>query len=160
MPERTAPIHIDSRLESDTDALAARLAPILRAGDCIALIGDLGAGKTRFVRALAGALGVDPRNVHSPTFVLVNEYRPADPARPPLIHVDAYRLDDADSLDLLAWDRLTAGDAILAVEWADRIRRSLPRESLDIALAHDGDQRRRITISWRDESWARRLADL
>src|SRR5690349_20654727 len=88
-----------------TQALGRSLARVLAPGDVILLEGDLGAGKTTFVRALASGLGIDPGTVSSPTFVMVNQYRPAAPGSPELVHVDAYRLRSPDDLDSLGWDQ-------------------------------------------------------
>lgn len=133
-----------------TVALAADLARRLRPGDVVALDGQLGAGKTCFVRGLAGGLGIDPAAVSSPTFVLVHEYEPRE--RPgggrsiPLIHIDAYRLSDAGELDSLGWEEMLDGDAVIVVEWAERVRRALPGDSVRVWIEHLGDLRRRIHI--------------
>jgi tRNA threonylcarbamoyl adenosine modification protein YjeE len=102
--------------EAAVAALARRLAPSLRAGDRLALDGPMGAGKTTFVRHLVGALGGDPACVSSPTYTLLHRYA----AVPPVIHVDACRLDGAGQLAALGFDEL-AEDAVAAVEWAARL---------------------------------------
>ena len=96
-----------SNSEADTRAIAAALAPTLPPGAVILLSGDLGAGKTAFVRGLAEGLGIDPDEVTSPTFTLVHEYRGG---RLPLIHVDLYRLDRAE-LDEIGLDQDLAATA-------------------------------------------------
>ena len=98
------------------------LASSLEAGAVLLLSGDLGAGKTAFVRGLAEGLGIDPDEVTSPTFTLVHEYRGG---RLPLIHVDLYRLDRAD-LDEIGLDQDLAATGVVAVEWAERMARSIP----------------------------------
>ncbi len=117
-----------------TRALGARLAASVRGGDAIALVGDLGAGKTTFVAGFAAALGAEAR---SPTFSLVNEYA----ARVLIWHVDLYRLERASELPELGLDEL-AGDprGVLLVEWADRFD-VLPSDHLQLVLAHTGDTR-------------------
>ena len=82
--------------EEETQAVARELSATLRAGDVVLLSGDLGAGKTTFVRGLAEGLGIDPREVSSPTFTLVQEYRGG---RVTLVHVDLYRLNDPREID-------------------------------------------------------------
>ena len=136
-----------SHSEAETIELARALAATLRPGDVIALHGELGAGKTRFVRGLAMGLGIDPALVSSPTYILVNEYPPGDGAIP-LIHVDAYRLTTDDDLESLDWERLGAAqDHVLVVEWAERIPPgALPDDVFTITLLHAGDEIRRITI--------------
>lgn len=107
------------RCESETETLelAGRLARELAPGDWVLLKGPLGAGKTVFVRGLAGALGLDEDRVHSPTFTLVTEY--GHPAR--LAHVDLYRIEKPAELDELGLDELAENGAILAVEWGERL---------------------------------------
>jgi tRNA threonylcarbamoyladenosine biosynthesis protein TsaE len=128
--------------EEETATLARRLAPTLQPGDVLLLSGNLGAGKTAFVRGLAAGLGIDPQDVSSPTFTLVHEYRGG---RLTLYHVDLYRLERAATEDL-GLDELGARDGVLAIEWPDRLTHSLPaakRLHLEIV----DDQTRRITIS-------------
>jgi tRNA threonylcarbamoyladenosine biosynthesis protein TsaE len=115
--------------EAATERLAARLADSLRAGDVLALHGDLGAGKTCFIRGLARGLGVD-RHVHSPTFTLINEY----PGRLRLLHMDLYRIEPGAALDALDLDDYLFGDGVCAIEWAERIAPLLPPGTLHISL--------------------------
>lgn len=138
-----------TRSESETIELARVLARSLRPGDVVALHGDLGAGKTRFVRGLAEGLGIDPSLVNSPTYVLVHEHGAGSRAIP-LIHVDAYRLTTDDDLETLDWERLIEPGAghVLVIEWAERIPPgSLPDEHFAIAIVHAGDNSRRISIT-------------
>jgi tRNA threonylcarbamoyladenosine biosynthesis protein TsaE len=127
--------------EDDTRALARELAADLAAGDTILLIGDLGAGKTAFVRGLAEGLGIDPGEVTSPTFTLVHEYRGG---RLPLIHVDLYRLDAAD-LDEIGLDADLAAQGVLAIEWAERLLREL-QGALRVTIQDSGGDARLIAI--------------
>lgn len=128
-----------SSSEEETRAIAARLAADLRAGDVLLLSGDLGAGKTAFVRGLAEGLGIDPGEVTSPTFTLVHEYRGG---RLPLIHVDLYRLEIADLADIGLDDDLAAA-GVLAVEWPERLTRATPG-AMHIHIADAGEDRRVI----------------
>jgi tRNA threonylcarbamoyladenosine biosynthesis protein TsaE len=111
-----------SSSEAETRALAAALAGGLGAGTILLLSGDLGAGKTAYVRGLAEGLGLDPDVVTSPTFTLVHEYRGG---RLPLVHVDLYRLDAAD-LNELGLDEDLAAAGVVAVEWPERLTRDIP----------------------------------
>ncbi len=132
--------------EEETSAAGERLAARLRGGDVLLLHGDLGAGKTAFVRGLARGLGAPPEDVSSPTFTIVQEYR----GRLTLYHVDLYRLQPIEASDL-GLDELTSGDAIVAVEWAERwIER--PADAWQITFEHAGDDRRRIRIADPDHS--------
>lgn len=106
------------------------------------LSGDLGAGKTAFVRGLAEGLGIDADEVTSPTFTLVHEYRGG---RLPLVHVDLYRLDRAD-LDEIGLDYDLAATGIVAVEWAERMARDIPG-AVRVSITDAGDDRRTIVIS-------------
>jgi tRNA threonylcarbamoyladenosine biosynthesis protein TsaE len=130
-----------SNSESETRAIAAALAPSLRPGAVILLSGDLGAGKTAFVRGLAEGLALNPDDVTSPTFTLVHEYRGG---RLPLIHVDLYRLDGAE-LDEIGLDQDLAAAGVTAVEWADRLTRELPG-TMTVRIIDRGDDRRQIVI--------------
>jgi tRNA threonylcarbamoyladenosine biosynthesis protein TsaE len=106
--------------EAETMAVARELAERLSPGAVVLLYGDLGAGKTVFVRGLAEGLGVRPEDVSSPSFTLIQEY--AGPT--PLYHVDLYRLTPADAEDL-GLEELMAGDGVVAIEWADRLPRAI-----------------------------------
>ena len=130
-----------SSSEADTRALAAALAPSLMPGAVILLSGDLGAGKTAFVRGLAEGLDLDPDEVTSPTFTLVHEYRGG---RLPLIHVDLYRLDRAE-LDEIGLDQALAAHGVIAVEWAERLTRGVV-DAIAVRIADEGGDQRAITI--------------
>ena len=127
--------------EEETSATGERLATRLRAGDVLLLHGDLGAGKTAFVRGLARGLGAAADDVSSPTFTLIQEYR----GRVRLYHVDLYRLQPIEVADL-GLDELAAADAIVAVEWAERWNER-PLDAWEISFEHEGDDRRAIRIS-------------
>jgi len=121
--------HID---EPALAALAGRLAPMLAAGGVVFLIGDLGAGKTTFARALLGALGVDAR-IKSPTYSLIESYTVGGLA---IHHLDLYRIADAGELEWLGLADLTAEPYLLLVEWPEHARDGLPPPDLILRLAH------------------------
>jgi tRNA threonylcarbamoyladenosine biosynthesis protein TsaE len=132
-------IHITTS-EEETSALGERLAASLQAGTFVLLHGDLGAGKTAFVRGLASGLGIDPREVSSPTFVLMQHYRGAKP----LTHVDLYRLDSPAAVEDLGLEEI-GPEGVLAVEWAERLPHPI-EGSVIVKIEDIGDDRRRITI--------------
>jgi tRNA threonylcarbamoyladenosine biosynthesis protein TsaE len=131
-----------SSSEQDTRSIASAFARDLAMGTVLLLSGDLGAGKTAFVRGLAEGLGIDPGDVTSPTFTLVHEYRGG---RLPLIHVDLYRLDRAD-LDEIGLDQDLAATGVVAVEWPERLSRSIPG-AVVITIADRGGDERSIDIT-------------
>ena len=116
--------------EEQTERLGRLLAAELAAGMVVGLVGPLSAGKTRLVKALASALGVDRDEVNSPTFVLIQEY----PARIPLYHFDTYRLRDLEEFLELGAEELMAGEGVCLIEWADRVADVLPEETLWIEI--------------------------
>ena len=127
-----------TRSEEETQAVARALAPDLAPGQVLLLSGNLGAGKTAFVRGLAEGLGIDPTEVSSPTFTLVHEYRGG---RLTLYHVDLYRLDRAASDDL-GLEELGVADGVLAIEWPDRLSHELPGATrIEIEIGDDGTRR-------------------
>ena len=128
---------------AETVALGKRLAGRFAIGDCIALVGELGAGKTAFVRGLAVGLGItDERMVSSPTYVLVQEYA----GRIRLYHVDLYRLPAAeDELDNLGLDEMLS-DGVVVIEWADRAENALPKPYWRITIKPTGLTSRQFTL--------------
>ncbi|MGI9428230.1 MAG: tRNA (adenosine(37)-N6)-threonylcarbamoyltransferase complex ATPase subunit type 1 TsaE [Bythopirellula sp.] len=130
--------------EQMTDQLGALLAERLPPGTVIALIGTLGAGKTRLVQGVAAALGIAAKEVTSPTFVLVNEYLQG---RLPVYHFDTYRLRDDDEFMELGPEEYFDGAGLTFVEWADRVADCLPPERLQIAIEVLSDTQREFLIS-------------
>ncbi len=128
--------------EDDTMAAGRALGATLSAGTTVLLFGDLGAGKTAFVRGLAEGLGIEPGEVSSPTFTLVQEYRGP---RITLQHVDLYRLSPADVADL-ALDDLLDEATIMAIEWAEHLLRPPFGSVVSVRLSHVAEGRR-IEIS-------------
>ncbi len=127
--------------EAETAQVAEALAARLRAGDVVLLFGDLGAGKTAFVRGLAAGLGADPDDVSSPTFTLIQEYRTG---RLPLYHVDLYRLNGREAGDL-GLEELTSGQGVVAIEWAEKVEEPYP-DAIRVRIADRGGRTRAIEI--------------
>jgi tRNA threonylcarbamoyladenosine biosynthesis protein TsaE len=123
-------------------AAGREFATTLSAGAIVLLSGDLGAGKTAFVRGLAEGLGIDPADVTSPTFTLIQEYRGG---RLPLYHVDLYRLTSLE-VDDLGLEELTLEGGVVAIEWPDRLPRPFAGALL-VQIAHGDDSTRTIRIA-------------
>ena len=121
-------IAADARATRD---LAAEFVTGLKAGDLVALAGDLGAGKTEFVKGLAAGLG-SPAQVTSPTFTLIHEYLGG---RLPLYHMDLYRLTSADELDEIGFDDYLSRPGISAIEWANRFPQRIPEAAIWVTLS-------------------------
>jgi len=113
---------IISHSPEETSEIGRQLAAQLRAGDVLALAGDLGAGKTQFVKGMAMALGVEIE-VTSPTFTLIHEY----PGRLPLFHIDLYRLESEDEVLKIGIDDYLDGEGVTVIEWADKFETLMPR---------------------------------
>jgi tRNA threonylcarbamoyladenosine biosynthesis protein TsaE len=151
----SAALTLTAATAADTQAIAERLGRLLSAGDVLALIGPLGAGKTTFAQGLARGLDVPPeRHVASPTFALVNEH----PGRVPLVHADLYRIEHARELAELglvdAFDR-----AAVVIEWLDRFPDAAPPDRLEITIAFAEGDARTLTFTPRGPR-ASEVADL
>ncbi|MEQ8210667.1 MAG: tRNA (adenosine(37)-N6)-threonylcarbamoyltransferase complex ATPase subunit type 1 TsaE [Lacipirellulaceae bacterium] len=147
-------IEFHSKSEADTDRLGQALADCLPAGTTIALIGTLGAGKTRLVQAVATALGVSEDEVNSPTFVLINEYE----GQKPIYHFDAYRLADDDEFLELGPEEYFDSEGLTFVEWADKVERCLPAEHVRIEIEVVGENERQFGLSATTERLAKLLS--
>jgi len=129
-----------TRSEDETADVARELAAALNAGDVILLSGNLGAGKTAFVRGLASGLGLDPEDVSSPTFTLVHEYRGG---RLTLYHADLYRLERIATEDI-GLEEMGVADGVLAIEWPDRLAHAMPG-AREVQIEIVDETTRRIT---------------
>ncbi len=140
-PDRESAV---TRSMAGTLDFGRRFAKRLERGDCVGLVGPLGAGKTALIRGIAEGLGVtDPRLVSSPTYVLVQEY----PADVPVYHLDLYRLTDPDAeLADLGLDEMLA-DGVVLIEWADRADASLPRPRWQVDIEITGARARRFHLT-------------
>jgi tRNA threonylcarbamoyladenosine biosynthesis protein TsaE len=137
------PMTLTTNSQSETEAAGRELARTLQPGAVVLLAGDLGAGKTAFVRGMAEGLGIAPGEVTSPTFTLIQEYRGG---RLPLYHVDLYRLK-AIEVDDLGLDDMTLEGGVTAIEWPDRLPRGFP-DAILVRIAHGDGDARTIEILW------------
>ncbi|QDU96095.1 tRNA (adenosine(37)-N6)-threonylcarbamoyltransferase complex ATPase subunit type 1 TsaE [Lignipirellula cremea] len=146
MSAAASPYLFEAHSLADTDRAGQALAEVLPSGCVVALLGTLGAGKTRLVQALAAGYGVPRHEVVSPTFVLCQHYQGSRR----LHHFDAYRLNDDDEFLELGPDEYFESDDITLIEWADRVDACLPEERLEIAIEVSGENSRRF--AFRDPS--------
>lgn len=137
-----------ARSLAETDRLGTALASVVPPGTTIALCGTLGAGKTRLVQAIAATCGVPRESVVSPTFVLVQQYE----GTRTLYHLDAYRIADDDEFLQLGVDEYFDSDALVLVEWADRVADCLPPQRLEIDIEVAGETERTFRIREIDSS--------
>ena len=132
----------ESRSEAETITIARELAQTLGAGDVVLLSGNLGAGKTAFVRGLAQGLGINPDEVSSPTFTIVHEYRGG---RLALYHADLYRLERTATEDI-GLEEMGVKDGVLAIEWPDRLTHALP-SAVTVTIEIKADDTRQISVN-------------
>ena len=126
----------------ETEALGAELAGRLEPGDVVAFTGDLGAGKTAFVRGIAAQLAPQA-SVSSPTFAIMNEYR----GEMPLFHFDLYHIGDPEELDGIGFEEFFEKPGVMLIEWSERVQQELPPHTIVVTLENPGyDDTRRITV--------------
>jgi len=134
----------DTKSPEETIHLGEVLGTILPKGSIVALTGELGAGKTVLTKGIGKGLGVsDEREVTSPTFVLVNEYR----GRVPVYHLDLYRLNDSAQVEDLGWSELVSGTGVIVIEWAERAPGLLPEDRVEVALRWAGLEERELIFT-------------
>jgi tRNA threonylcarbamoyladenosine biosynthesis protein TsaE len=137
------PWNLTASDERCTQELGAALGRALARGGLVALVGPLGAGKTRLVQSIAASLGADRQMVNSPTFVLIQEYE----AEIPIYHFDTYRLRNVDEFLDLGVDELFASRGVFLIEWADRVAGVLPPDHLRVEIEIVGDTARQFRLS-------------
>ena len=136
-------VTIETGSESQTDLIASAFARLIPGNTTVALTGTLGAGKTRFVQGVAAALGANPEQVTSPTFVICNQYAVAKH----IYHLDAYRIKTDDEFFELGIDEMFLSDGYVFIEWAEKFYEMLPRDyvSLTIDVISETERRFRFT---------------
>lgn len=145
-----------SNSAEETANIAAALGLVAGPGDFLALFGDLGVGKTVFAKGFCAALGIDPMEVDSPTFVLLNEYK----GRLPVYHFDAYRLEGGrEELTELGYFDETLEEGVILMEWAERVGIHLPAKALHLRIEMLDAKRRRLTIEEPSERVAQSLSE-
>ncbi len=132
-----------SKSPSETIRFGKQIGRLLQRGDVVALMGELGAGKTQFIKGLSQGVGVErSAYVSSPSFTLVNEYK----GHLPLFHIDLYRLGEEKEAEGLGLEELFYGEGVTAIEWADRIPSMLPEDLLRIHIYYTGKKTRSIEL--------------
>ena len=143
MKKEIEKIEIISNSAAQTIEIARLIGEKLKDGDLLALSGELGSGKTCFTKGLAKGLGVSEEyQITSPTFTLINEY----PARCKLYHFDVYRLSGYSELEDLGYEEYFAGNGVVVVEWADKIDKIIPRDSIFINFEYVDENRRKMIV--------------
>ena len=126
----------------DTKTIGYRLGKILRPGSVVGLYGELGSGKTIFVKGIARAFGIDERDIMSASFTIIAEYKTV----PPFYHIDLYRIEKESELEELGlWDYL-GNDSVSVIEWAEKVEQALPDDTISVRLKSTGETMREITI--------------
>ena len=129
--------------------LGRKIGKLLKQGDVIALIGNLGAGKTVIAGGLCCGLGVKEDYITSPTYTIINQYD----GKIPVYHIDLYRLKNLDELYNLGWDEYIYGHGTCIIEWADKAGEMLPEEYLTVNIEVTGKNKRKITLQAKGESY-------
>ena len=143
MKRETAKIKIISNSAEQTFEIARHIGEKAKDGDLFALSGELGSGKTCFTKGLALGLGVSAEyQITSPTFTLINEY----PARCKLYHFDVYRLSSYSEFEDLGYEEYFAGDGVVVIEWAEKIAKLIPRDSIFINFEYVDENSRKMII--------------
>jgi tRNA threonylcarbamoyladenosine biosynthesis protein TsaE len=134
----------ESHRAAKTEQIGKLMGHLLRPGSVVALSGELGSGKTQFIKGLASGLGVDRRyHVSSPSFVLINEY----PGRIPLYHLDLYRISQGTDLEEMGLEEYVYGNGVSAIEWAERAISVIPPHHIWIDIRWIGPKSRRLMIT-------------
>ena len=148
---------VTTQSPDETLRLGRALGQILSPGLFVALVGSLGAGKTVLAKGIAGGLGVeDEREVTSPSFVLVNEYR----GRVPVFHLDLYRLESLAAVEGIGWDEFVCGPGVTLVEWADKVEEALPEERIEVHLQWVSEEKRKLVFCGKGHPGEEIIAEL
>ncbi|MFH1288946.1 MAG: tRNA (adenosine(37)-N6)-threonylcarbamoyltransferase complex ATPase subunit type 1 TsaE [bacterium] len=133
---------IVSKSAKKTEAIGRKISSFLCPGDVVCLIGELGAGKTCFSRGLISGLGAANKYIGSPTFTIINEYQ----GKFPIYHFDLYRLTNETELEVLGFEEYFYGSGVTIIEWADKMKKLLPNDRLEIYFSHINETTRRIVF--------------
>ena len=137
-----------------TNVLGNCLSTVLGPGSLLLLSGDLGAGKTSLTRAIASGLGIEERDVTSPSFTIIHEHLDG---RLPLIHVDLYRLGPHADITEIGLEDYFDGENVIIVEWAGYLKDQLAETALKVDLGFIDEQSRKVYLTGKTETWRKRL---
>lgn len=127
----------------ETLGFGRRLGQVLRPGQVVAVNGTLGSGKTTLIRGIASALKVEKKEIKSPSYVILHIYK----GRIPVYHFDLYRLERPDDLETVGFSEFTRDrKAVCLIEWAEHADKLIPQERIEIKLAHQGGNHRKVTV--------------
>ena len=132
MATSISPLDLILSSPDETESFGYAIGRLLRGGEVLALIGELGAGKTALVRGIVAGLGIPAASVTSPTYLIAHEYQ----GRLPLIHMDLYRLQRPEEAESIGLSDYLTGEKAVVIEWADRFPQLLPEDRLDVRFAH------------------------
>ena len=149
-------IHFISYTPQETMQWGKRIARRLWPSSVICLTGNLGSGKTTFVKGVAQGLQISPVKVNSPTFVLLNIYE----GKRSLFHFDFYRLEQLEEIEKIGYDEFLYGDGVTVIEWAERLRHLFPTENLTVKLGYKTEQERTLEIVAHGERYERLLEEV
>ena len=149
-------MNIHSSSSEQTQKTAAQLAKHLFPGAILCLKGDLGSGKTTFVKGLAKGLGLSSKKVNSPTFVLMNIYE----GKRPMYHFDLYRLDTPEAISVIGYEEFLYGEGVAVVEWSEKLGPLTPKEYLEISFKHVSENERGLKFSASGEKYKNILKKL
>lgn len=133
---------LQSRSEIETKEIGRKIGKRLKCGDVVCLYGELGSGKTTLVKGIASVIGIDERDITSPSFTIISEHK----GKVPLYHIDLYRVS-YDRVAELGLEEYIGRDGISVLEWAERADRETPDESIKVRLVYTGDNSRKIEIT-------------
>lgn len=142
-----------SRSPEETLEIGYRLGRCLRSGDVVGLYGELGAGKTVFVKGIARAFGISERDVTSASFTIITQYR----TFPPLTHIDLYRIENSEEMDNIGISEEIGGDTVTVIEWAEKAAEYLPEGAIAVRLRMREEGVREIMVEGFDEEDRRRI---
>lgn len=147
---------LQTKSTSETIKIGKHIGSLLKAGDIVALIGELGAGKTQFIKGLAAGAGVKKTEISSPSFILINEYS----GKILFYHIDLYRINEEREAKELGLEEYFQSEGITAIEWADKIPSILPHDLLMVRINYGGKNSRTIEITGRGKRYERLLNEL